>query len=141
MHAATGGDADVVNQSLTIYRVGESGWVRGPKLSGTIQPPSGDWLRVMPSGVFRVDARVTVRTDDGATIFISYNGVVDVTPEVFERMRLGEAVTPADLYFCIAPTFETSDPRYDWLNRIQAVGRMSELKLGSHVRYEIFAAR
>jgi hypothetical protein len=41
--------------------------------------PTADWLRIMPSGSFRVDARMTVETDAGALVYISYGGVISVT--------------------------------------------------------------
>jgi hypothetical protein len=55
---------------------------------------------------------VTVRTDDGATIFVQYQGRVDLS-QGFQF--------PLNAY--VAPRFETGDERYAWLNRIQAVGK------------------
>jgi hypothetical protein len=63
-----------VDSALYIYNVRDGGWVKGPKINGTIIAPSGDWLRVMPSGVSRLDVRMTVKTDDGALIYVTYNG-------------------------------------------------------------------
>jgi hypothetical protein len=40
------------------------GSVEGPKIKGTIIPPSGDTLRNMGNGVFRLDVRLTIETDD-----------------------------------------------------------------------------
>ena len=37
-------------------------------------------------------------------------------------MERGEAVDPASYYFRINPLFETSAPKYDWINRIVAIG-------------------
>jgi hypothetical protein len=34
----------------------------------------------------------------------------------------GEIVDPASYYFRIAPMFETASPKYDWINRVLAVG-------------------
>jgi hypothetical protein len=49
--------------------------VRG-KVSGRVLDPSADWVRVMPSDVLRLrlDARVTIETDEHEIIYMSYNG-------------------------------------------------------------------
>ncbi|MGH6694279.1 DUF3237 family protein [Sphingopyxis sp.] len=44
---------------------------------------------------------------------------------------------PADYYFRILPRFATSDPRYEWLNRILAVGIGHRLPEGPV--YSVFA--
>jgi hypothetical protein len=38
------------------------------------------------------------------------------------RMDRGEAVDPASYYFGSIALFETSAPKYDWINRIVATG-------------------
>jgi Protein of unknown function (DUF3237) len=44
-------------------------------IKGKILPPAGDWGYILPSGVFRLDVRATIQTDDGEIIYISYNGI------------------------------------------------------------------
>lgn len=138
---APGDPSLAIDGGLTIYRTGGDGWVDGPRLKGRILQPSCDWLQVMPSGVLRVDVRMTVVCAEEALVYVSYNGVIDMTPAVFTRLQQGELLGAADLYFVIAPTFRTAHADYLWLNRLQAVGRMSGLQLGEggFVRYEIFA--
>ncbi len=53
-----------VDQSLLVINVPAGGWVEGPRIKGKILGPSGDWARVMPSGVFRLDVRATTQTDE-----------------------------------------------------------------------------
>jgi len=50
---------------------------------------------------------------------------------------------PDELYFVIAPTFETDAPVYSWLNDIVAVGKVVSLNRthDRHVTYDIFAIR
>ncbi len=38
------------------------------------------------------------------------------------RVDRGEEVDPASYYFRISAVFETATPKYDWLNRLLAVG-------------------
>jgi hypothetical protein len=53
---------------------------------------------------------------------MTYKGVRHGPPEIIKRIENGEQVDPASYYFRIAPMFETASPKYDWLNRIVAVG-------------------
>jgi hypothetical protein len=121
-----------------------AGWVEGPRIKGKILPPSADWGRIMPGGVFRLDVRGTIQTDDGELIFISYNGARLCPKEIQERFVKGEVVLKADeCYFVTAPTFQTKSEKYAWLNAIQAIGKMVEQKRGegSFVKYDIFAVK
>ncbi len=72
--------------------------------------PAGDWALVSADGTLSIDVRSTLETHDGASIFVSYLGRSDRSKG-------------ADAPIFVTPLFETNDPRYAWLNRIQAVGR------------------
>ena len=143
LHTPGAGPPLQVDISLMIFRAGAEGWARGPKLNGTIIHPTADWLRVMPGGSLRVDVRMTVRTDDGALIYVTYNGVISVTRENFERMAKGAVLTSADMYFMTAPTFQTAHEKYAWLNHIQAIGKVAAVKggEGGFVTYDLFVAK
>lgn len=68
---------------------------------------AADWLTMSEDGTLgSLDVRFTLRTDDGAFIYVEYGGRVD--------MATGLVAS--------APTFQTGDDRYKWLNRVQAVG-------------------
>jgi len=98
----------------------------------------------MPSGVFRLDVRGLIRTDDGADIFVSYNGVIQYSKESAERLMKGGVLTDKDVpYVVTAPTFQTSSGKYAWLNGVQAVGKMVELKAGdgAYAKYDVFVVR
>jgi hypothetical protein len=133
-----------VDDTLLVVNVIPGGWAKGPKISGTFVPPGADWLRVMPSGVLRLDVRVTLKTDDGALIYITYNGIAQHSPESFERISKGETLRAGDMpYFVTAPTFQTSSEKYAWLNGVQAINKFVELKLGEggYVKYDVFVIR
>ena len=90
-----------------------SAQVKGDRLRGEILgAAAADWMIAGPEGTGTVDARVTLQTDDGAVIFVQYNGRLDASPG---------SQFPMTAY--VAPRFETGDERYAWLNRIQAVGK------------------
>ena len=121
------------------------GWVKGLRISGKFVAPGGDWITITPAGVARLDARILIETDDGAFIDMRYNGIVVSSKEVGEALKRGEVVTDKTWpYFVIAPTFRTSSEKYDWLNKVQAVGKMVEYKRGgadSYVKYDVFVVR
>jgi hypothetical protein len=75
---------------------------------------AADWILIGPEGTATLDVRATLRTDDGAIIFMQYNG--KVAADLSQGVQL-----PATVY--VAPRFEACDERYAWLNRIQAIGK------------------
>jgi Protein of unknown function (DUF3237) len=116
------------------------GAMKGPKINGTVVPPSGDWLNVMPDGSFRLDVRASLKTDDGEFILIAYNGVLAPTKDVMDRFNKGEVIASNDVYFLTAPRFTTASKKYDWLNTVQAVGKMVSLQQGK-LKYDLFLLR
>jgi hypothetical protein len=86
-----------------------SGAFEGPRLRGKIvDAPAGDWVYARPDGSIKLDVRMTLLTDDGAAILMTYSGIG----------------VPKDGGIAVrtAPQFETGDERYGWLNNVQAVG-------------------
>lgn len=133
-----------IDNTLLIVNVQPGGWAKGPKISGTFIAPGGDWLRVMPSGALRLDVRATLKTDDGALIYISYNGIIQHSAESAEKLGKGELLTTKDIpYFITAPTFQTSSEKYAWLNSVQLANKLVEVKLGEggYVKYDVFVLR
>lgn len=105
-------------------RVGEmsAGQFAGERLSGDVLSGGADWQVLRADGAVLLDARVVLRTGDGAEIAMDYTGIRVGPADVIARLARGESVDPADYYFRILPRFATSDSRYEWLNRILAVG-------------------
>ena len=132
-----------IDNSLLVYNVRDGGWIKGPKVNGILLSPAADWLRVMPGGNLRLDVRGTFKTDDGALVYITYNGVISHSKESSDRLAKGEVLTAKDLYFITAPTMQTSSEKYAWLNHVQCVGKVVEVKGGQNpfVKYDIFIVR
>jgi hypothetical protein len=134
----------LVDNSLIVVNVKPGGWVKGPRISGKFVAPCADWLRIMPSGALRLDVRCGILTDDNALIYMTYNGFIQHSPESAERLNKGEVLTTADIpYFIGAPTFQTSSEKYAWLNSVQAVAKLVEVKIGEggYVKYDMFVVR
>lgn len=103
----------------------------GERINGHLKQgvTAGDWMIVGPDGTALIDIRLTLETDDGALIYVAYQGRRDFT-QVYQGID-------APVY--IAPRFETSDERYSWLNKVQAVGK--GLVDGDSRVYEIYEVR
>jgi hypothetical protein len=120
----------------TVVRV-KGGWFEGPKVKGDILPGTGDWFIVRPGGVAEGDVRDTYRTHDGHIIYVSYRGIIDMSPEIWEKLGRGEDVDPSTYYFRGQPMFETAveDNPYSWMNNILAVSIGKQEALG--VTYDV----
>jgi hypothetical protein len=117
-----------------------TGTVEGSRLRGELVPGVGDWMLTRRDGVNVVDARVVVRTADGAVIHMSYGGRIRVPEEILGEVRDPDRrhlVDPARYYFRTNPVFETAAPQYAWLNDIVAIGS-GRLLQGRGVAYDVF---
>jgi hypothetical protein len=101
------------------------GRFEGPRMKASVQGPAGDWITNRADGSYKLDVRLTLKTDDGALILVTYNGVGQTTP--------------AGASLRTAPLFETGDARYSWLTRLQAVA-VGE-RVGTKVIYNLYALK
>jgi hypothetical protein len=91
--------------TLTIFPV-TGGSFDGERLRGKVLTGGGDWVTARINGMMTLDLRVTLETDDGSLIYMTFTGIRD----------------DANHYFRTVPRFETAAPRYAFLNRLLAVG-------------------
>jgi hypothetical protein len=112
---------DTPNGTRRVGLVG-GGTFDGPKLKGTVLPGGADWIIARPDGAMTLDVRIVLQTDDGATIGMTYRGMRHGPAEVMDKVNKGEFVDPSLYYFRTAVFFETAAPKYDWLNRVIAIG-------------------
>ena len=95
----------------------------GPRLRGQILPGGDDWLLLRSDGVLELDLRITLKTDDHALIYMTFQGLRHGPPDVIAALTRGEAVDPHNYYFRTVPKFETSSEKYAFLNRMITVAR------------------
>jgi hypothetical protein len=93
----------------------------GERLSGEVVS-GNDWQSVRADSCIKLDVRLVLRTTDGALIVITYQCLRAGPSAVIEKLDRGEEVDPTTYYFRMSPMFETSAPKYDWMNRIIAIG-------------------
>lgn len=93
------------------------GTFEGPGIKGTILPGGADWQTVRADGAADLEARYTLKTDDGVLIYIQNKGIRHAKPEVLARLAKGEKVDPSEYYMRTAATFEVADGKYAWLTK------------------------
>ena len=113
-----------------------AGSFAGPRLKGQVLPGGMDQKIFRADGAMIPNVRLVLQTDDEAMIYMSYTGVRYGTPEVMQRIADGEEVDPSEYYLRNTPYFETASEKYDWLNRIVAVG--VGRRLPDHAAYDVF---
>jgi len=89
----------------------------GPKLRGEVLGGGGDWQIIRDDGVAELEARYSLRTDDGALIFVRNYGLRHGPPRVIAALASGEAVDHSSYYFRGATFFETGAAQYVWLTK------------------------
>jgi Protein of unknown function (DUF3237) len=99
-----------------------SGTFEGPRLRGKVLPGGGDWTLLRADGVLELDLRITLETDDGALIHMTFQGLRDDATHGAAAPGREDGGDPAQPYFRTLPRFETAAPQYAFLNRILAVG-------------------
>ena len=124
--SVAGGDVYKISDgpfgNRVIVGIAEGRW-DGERLAGRIVGPGGDWAMPGPDGAMLLDVRQVIETDDGAIIYVTYRGRCDRSRGTYT----------------VAPTFETSDERYSWLNAVQAIGKGGYV--GGRMTYEMFEVR
>lgn len=106
--------------------------IKGERMNGTLAGPgAADWM-IRTGAIGVIDVRMTIRTDDGALIHVTYGG----------RLDLSNPAQGITAY--VAPVFETGDARYAWLNKVQGVGKGKlSMKQGgaAQLEYEFYEIR
>jgi hypothetical protein len=103
--AATEDIGSTPHGTLSIFPV-IGGSFEGDRLRGKVLAGGGDWVTATADGTLELDLRVTLETEDGALIHMTFSGVRD----------------DANHYFRTVPRFETAAPKYAFLNRLLAIG-------------------
>ena len=116
-----------------------AGEVAGPKMRGRLRTGGGDWLLLRSDGIGLLDVRATMELDDGALVYTTYGGVVDLGPDGYNQFLKG--ILPPRPELRIVPRYHTSHTDYLWLNRLQCVGVGVLDVAKSKVSYDIYAMR
>ena len=98
----------------------------GPDIEASMSEgvAAGDWLTIRPNGTFALDVRLSLTTNDGADIYVSYVGLGARNEDGTARIRT-------------SPRFETGDERYRWLNDLFCVAVGTTTPDG--VEYDVYS--
>jgi hypothetical protein len=112
------------------------GKVSGERLNGALLSGGGDWIVLGSDGWGQVDVRGQMVTDDGASIYAHYTGLLELNDKVMNATASGTGTDWNDQYFRTTPRFETGDERYNWMTTslFLAEGHL----LASGVEYCVF---
>jgi hypothetical protein len=89
----------------------------GPQMHGLVLPGGADWQILRGDGTAELEARYTLRTDDGVLIYVRNHALRHGPPDVIAALAAGRPIDPGRYYFRGATFFETSDARYAWLTK------------------------
>jgi hypothetical protein len=108
------------------------GEVKGPGLdgegvSGKVCAFGADFQIIRPSELIELEAKYAFETDDGATVYVENRGIRFGPVELLQKLKRGEPVDPALIYFRTHPRFETGHETYRWL--------MQHIFIGSAARH------
>jgi hypothetical protein len=122
----------------------DGGRFEGPKLRGEVIPMSGaDWSRIRADGHGALDVRMCLMTEDGAMLYVHWEGLMVVTDEhrdyALDFAKPDDPAGAARYYFRASPQFETGDARYAWLNTLLCVTRSRTG--GGGVIHRVFAIK
>jgi hypothetical protein len=93
------------------------GRVTGPRLSGVVLPGGTDYQSIRDEGLADIHARYVIETDSGARVYVENTGIRRGPPEFIAKLKRGEPVDPALIYFRTVPRFETGASEFQWLMR------------------------
>jgi len=85
------------------------GTFEGDRLRGKVLAGGDDWAIKRADGVIELDLRVTLETDDGVLVHMTFEGIRD-------------DAAPGAPYFRTLPRFEAPKGKYTFLNEMLAVG-------------------
>ena len=123
---------------VNFYVTGGDVWLPDGTKIGKLKPVGGDWLTVRSDNQAVLDVRATVEMNDGALLYVVYNGLLDLGEGGYDNLCRGKF--PERARIRAAPRVLTSSPTYAWLNSSQLfnVGEVEFNK--GRVAYDVYAA-
>lgn len=112
----------------------KGGEFSGPNIRGEVLP-GADWQILRTDGVAELEARYTLRTDDGALIQVRNLAFRHGPPEVIAALAAGRPVDPTSYYFRGAAFFETGAARYAWLTKHIVVAAGERAPASVHIKF------
>ena len=91
------------------------GTVSGPKFNGIVRPGGADYQIIGSDGLTHLHARYSLEDEAGKLVYVVNDGIRFGPKDALDKIRHGEPVDPALIYFRAFPKFETAAPEYAWM--------------------------
>lgn len=91
------------------------GTVQGPKFNGVVRNGGADFQIIRDNGLTELHARYSLEDNDGKLVYVVNDGIRFGPKDALDKIKHGEPVAPALIYFRAFPKFETSAPEYEWM--------------------------
>ncbi|MEV0711622.1 MULTISPECIES: DUF3237 domain-containing protein [Nocardia] len=91
-------------------------------ITGKVLSGGGDWALIGADGYVRLDVRVQFQTSDGAAIYASFPGLIEMNDKVQRAFTEGTGTDFDDQYFRVTPQLETGDSALSWVNHTAFLG-------------------
>jgi hypothetical protein len=114
----------------------QGGRFAGDRINGVVLPGGADWVMLRPDGLIMIDVRITLKTDDSALIYCTYQGLFKAAPDALARFARGQPLGEDEYQLRTHVRFETGIAAYGWLNDLLAIGVGRQLSTGPE--YKIF---
>ncbi|CAN1496656.1 Uncharacterised protein family UPF0311 [Burkholderiaceae bacterium] len=112
------------------------GTVTGPHMQGRIVPGGADFQLIVGDGTqAHLDARYVLELQDGSRVFVQNTALRVASTEDSAKIRRGEPVDPARVYFRCQPKFEATHPQWAWLAEHQFIGVGLRLPDAVHLNF------
>jgi Protein of unknown function (DUF3237) len=112
------------------------GWVKGDRITGRLIGPGADWVLVGSDGYAHIDVRAQIRTDDGATLYIHYDGSIELNQPVMAALFSDGETNYGDYPWYTHVRLESGADQYRWVNRTLFVGQGRVVADG--IEYEMY---
>src|SRR3954452_23176931 len=91
------------------------GEVRGESVNGKVCAFGADFQIIRPNELIELEAKYAFETDAAAVFYVENKGLRFGPVELLQKLKRGEPVDPALIYFRTVPRFETGAAKYRWL--------------------------
>ena len=110
--------------------------IEGPKISGKLLPPCGDWVTSGHENIYWINMKCSAETNDGAHIYLEMTGLYTWDVRLDEPCEDGELIDYDDLvnngfYDSSGVRFSSSAAGYLWLNSSLFVSKTRQIQCGS----------
>jgi cytochrome P450 len=111
----------------------------GPGFDAVVLPGAADWMHIRQDGIAIVNVQACFETREHVRVYGSYGGVFELGPDGYARALRGDYDRlPAVV---VTPTYETADPRLEWLNRAQCIGVGRVDMTALRVEFDVYVVR